>query len=210
MSFGHYFIVFIQKINSIPIISNNFSKYQSIKSVVMKKLCVFMFVLVMLFPVYSQENGFEEYYEYNDLPAVVLKKAGDQFSVYYPDNSNPDSRVLELENKFISYKIDNDFQGKESYLLLLEIEDGFLSATFNAKGKLVSVVEKFENVKLPEKIRNSLAQKFPEWEMLKDRFLYVQKHGKIKRKEYKIIMKKDNKIKRVVVNEDGVIIRGKS
>jgi len=176
----------------------------------MKKLCVCVFVIGMMFPMFAQEKGLEEYYESNDLPAVVLKKAGDEFSVYYPDNSNPDSRVLELENKFIGYKIDNEFQGKESYLLLLEIEDGFLSATFNEKGKLISVVEKFENVKLPEKIRISLAENFPEWKMIKDKFLYVQKRGEIKRKEYRIIMKNGKKVKRVTVNEDGVIIRGKS
>lgn len=175
----------------------------------MKKLCVCLLVIGMMFPIYAQENGMEEYYESNDLPAVVLKKAGDEFSVYYPDNSNPDSRVLELENKFISYKIDNDFQGKESYLLLLEVEDGFLSATFNEKGKLVSVVEKFENVKLPEKIRKSLAKNFPEWKMMKDKFLYVQKRGEVKRKEYKIIMKNNNKVKRVTLNTEGEIIRGK-
>jgi len=176
----------------------------------MKNLCVFLFVLGMMFPVCAQEQGMEYYYESNDLPAVVLKKAGDEFSVYYPDNSNPDSRVLELENKFISYKIGNQFQGKESYLLLLEIEDGFLSATFNAKGKLISVVEKFENVKLPEKIRNSLAEKFPEWKMMKDKFIYVQKRGEIKRKEYRIIMKNGKKVRRITVNEDGKIIRGRS
>ena len=176
----------------------------------MKKLCLYLFVMGIIFPICAQEYGMEDYYESNDLPAVVLKKAGDEFSVYYPDNLNPDSRVLELENKFISYKIDNEFQGKESYLLLLEIEDGFLSATFDRNGKLVSVVEKFENVKLPEKVRKSLAEKFPEWKMMKDKFLYVQKHGEIIRKEYKIIMKNDKKVRRITVNEDGVIIRGKS
>ena len=173
----------------------------------MKKLCVYLFIVGMMFPVCAQEQGFEEYYESNVLPAVVLKKAGNEFSVYYPDSTNPDSRVLELENKFIGYKIDNDFQGKESYLLLLEIEDGFLSATFNEKGKLISVVEKFENVKLPEKIRASLAEKFPEWKMMKDKFLYVQKYGKIKRKEYRIIMKNGKKVRRITVNEEGEIIR---
>jgi hypothetical protein len=43
---------------------------------------------------------------------------------------------------------------------------------------------------------------------VKDKFLYVQKNGEIKKKEYKIIMKKYNKIKRLVVNELGEVIRG--
>jgi len=171
---------------------------------------MYLLIIGLGFPVFAQEKQSDDFYESHELPAVVLKKAGDEFSVYYPDNSNPDSRVLRLENKFISYKIDNDFQGNTEYLLLLEVEGGVLSATFNEKGKLVSVVEKFENARLPEKIRVKLASEYPEWNLIKDKFLYVQKMGEIKRKEYKIIMKKDNKIKRIVVDEDGTIIRGKS
>jgi len=176
----------------------------------MKKLCMYLLIIGLGFPVFAQEKQSENFYESNELPAVVLKKAGDEFSVYYPDISNPDSRVLKLENKFISYKIENDFQGKTDYLLLLEVEGGVLAATFNKKGKLISVVEKFENARLPEKIRVKLASEYPKWDLVKDKFLYVQKSGEVKRKEYKIIMKKDNKIKRIVVDEDGTIIRGKS
>lgn len=176
----------------------------------MKKLCMYLLIIGLGFPVFAQEKESDNFYESNDLPAVVLKKAGDEFSVYYPDNSNPDSRVLKLENKFIGYKIENDFHGVEEYLLLLEVEGGALTATFNKEGKLISVVEKFENARLPEKIREKLASDYPEWDLIRDKFLYVQKRGEIKRKEYKIIMKKENKIKRIVVNEDGVILRGKS
>jgi len=171
---------------------------------------MYLLIIGLGFPVFAQEKQSGDFYESNELPAVVLKKAGDEFSVYYPDSSNPDSRVLKLQNKFISYKIENDFQGKTDYLLLLEVEGGVLAASFNKKGKLISVVEKFENAKLPEKIRVKLASEYPEWDLVKDKFLYVQKSGEVKRKEYKIIMKKDNKIKRIVVNEDGTIIRGKS
>jgi len=174
----------------------------------MKTVCVYLLAIGMMFPVLAQENLYDELYESGELPAVVLKKAGEEFSVYYPDNSNPDSRVLALEKMFISYKLVANEDRLNSYLVLFELEDGFLSASFNEKGKLISVVEKFKNVKLPEKVRKSLAEKFPEWSLLKDKFLYVQKYGSVKIKEYKIIMKKGNKIRRVVVNEDGVIIRG--
>jgi len=178
------------------------------KQLVMKTVCVYLLVLGMIFPILAQENLYDELYESGELPAVVLKKAGEEFSVYYPDNSNPDSRVLALEKTFISYKLKAEEGKLESYLLLFELEDGFLSASFNEKGKLISVVEKFKNVRLPELVRKSLAKKFPEWSLVKDKFLYVQKNGTVKIKEYKIIMKKNNKIRRVVVNEDGVIIRG--
>jgi len=174
----------------------------------MKAVCVYLLALGMMFPTLAQENLYDELYESGELPAVVLKKAGEEFSVYYPDNSNPDSRIVELEKTFISYKLETEEGRLKSYLILFKLEDGVLTATFNEKGKLVSVVEKFENVRLPEAVRLSLAEKFPEWSLVKDKYLYVQKYGSVKMKEYKIIMKKDNKIRRVVVNEDGVIIRG--
>ena len=119
-------------------------------------------------------------------------------------------RVLKLENSFISYKLNKEFNGLSSYFFLFEVKDGVLAATFDENGKLLSVVEKFNNAKLPEIVRKSLADKFPEWILVKDKYLYVQKNGEVKRKEYKIIMKKGNKIRRIVVNEDGVIIRGRS
>ena len=174
----------------------------------MKKTCMYLLILGMMFPIFAQEKISDVFYESGELPAVVLKKAGEEFSVYYPDNSNPDSRVIELESSFISYNLGKDFEGHDSYLLVLEVEGGILSATFNDKGKLLSVVERFDNVKLPEKVRLNLATKYPEWSLVKDKFLYVQKNGEIKKKEYKIIMKKDNKIKRLVVNELGDVIRG--
>ncbi len=175
----------------------------------MKTACIYLLVLVFVFPSLAQEKLYEELYESRELPAVVLKNAGEEFSVYYPDSSSPDSRVVELERAFISYKLETENGKLKSYLFLFKLEDGYLSATFNERGKLTSVVEKFKNVRLPELVRESLAKEFPEWSLIKDKFLYVQKYGSVKIKEYKIIMKKGKKIRRVVLNEEGVIIKGK-
>jgi hypothetical protein len=160
----------------------------------------------LIYPALAQEKNYDELYESGELPAVVLKKAGEEFSVYYPDNKNPDSRVLALENSFITYNVDKEFDGTESYYILFEVEDGVLAATFNENGKLLSVVERFKNVRIPEKVRLSLAKKFPEWSLKSDKFVYVQKSGEVKRKRYKIIMKKNNKLRRIVVNEHGEIL----
>jgi len=176
----------------------------------MKTVCMYLLVLGFIFPSLAQERLYEELYESGELPAVVLKKAGEEFSVYYPDTNNADSRVIELEKKFISYKLETENGKLKSYLLIFELEDGFLSASFNEKGKLTSVVEKFKNVRLPELVRKNLAKKFPGWSLIKDKFLYIQKYGSVKVKEYKIIMKKGDKTRRLVVNEDGVILRGRS
>lgn len=176
----------------------------------MKTLCIHVLILLLTFSAFAQKNNFGEFFESGRLPEVVLKQAGEEFSVYYPDAKNSDSRIAEIEKTFISYDLGKDFEGYESYLLLFKIDNGYLAAEFNEKGKLLSVVEKFKNSRLPEKVRISLAEKFPDWKLIKDRYLYVQKDGSVTRKEYKIIMQKDNKIRRVIVNDKGDILRGKS
>lgn len=174
----------------------------------MRTVCMYLLVLGMIIPGLAQEKLFDELYESGELPAVVLKKAGEEFSVYYPDSKNPDSRVFQLQSSFISYDLEDKFEGQDSYLVLFEVEDGALAATFNEKGKLLSVVERYKNAKLPEKVRASLSEKFPDWRMIKDKFVYVQRNGEVKRKHYKVIMKKNNSLRRVTVNDQGELIRG--
>jgi hypothetical protein len=78
-----------------------------------------------------------------DLPAVVIKRIGADFSVYIPDN-HPDKDVRRLEEKFIAYDIGTDYEGAESYLLIMQTKNSSLSATYNGKGKLIRVVEKYK------------------------------------------------------------------
>ncbi len=175
----------------------------------MKNVCMYLLIMGFILPIMSQEKSAEVFYESGKLPEVVLKKAGEEFSIYYPDYSNPDSRVQKLESEFISYDLGKDFEGHDEYLLILEVEDGMLAATFDDTGKLLSVVERYQNARLPAKVQKSLAKKFPEWTMVKDKYVFVQRDGEIKRKEYKVILRKGNKVQRVVVNQEGEIIRGK-
>lgn len=174
----------------------------------MKKLMSLILLIGFVFGAYAQNDTYEELLESGSLPEIVLKKAGEEFSVYLPDK-HPDARVARLEDKFITYNLDDKIDGENSYYVILRVEGAMLAASFSAKGKLMSVVERYKHAKLPEIIRASLAKKFPGWSMVTDKYSYVQKQGRITKKEYKVIMKKDKKIKRVVVNELGEIIRGK-
>lgn len=74
-----------------------------------------------------------------NLTAVVIKSAGDVFSVYLPDrNTDPKQ---ELEDSFIACDLGKNYEGYDSYLVVMEIKGGSLSATYNENGKLISVVE---------------------------------------------------------------------
>jgi hypothetical protein len=57
-------------------------------------------------------------------------------------------KVRTLEDSFIAYDLGKNYEGYETYLVYMEIK-GSLSATYNENGKLISVIEKYKDVKLP-------------------------------------------------------------
>lgn len=143
-----------------------------------------------------------------ELPAVVIKSAGKDFSVYLPDR-NSDPTVREIEDQFIAYDLGRDFEGFDSYLVIMQTAKGSLTATYNQNGKLNSVVENYKNIKLPTAVIYSIYKAFPGWQIVNDKYLYSQKEGGIIKKEYNIQIKKDEKIRKLVVTPFGEIIKEK-
>lgn len=174
------------------------------------------FIIILLFlgvstTMYSQKKPQKEKEEGSmemiDLPEIVIKKAGADFSVYIPDK-NPDKSVRTLQEKFIAYDLGKDYEGSETYLLTMKLKKGILAATYNEKGKLIRVVENYKNVVLPSKVIFSVYKRFPEWTIVNDRFLYTQEEGDILKKQYNIKIKKGKEVRRLVVHSDGEIVRG--
>jgi hypothetical protein len=143
-----------------------------------------------------------------ELPAVVIKRVGSDFSVYLPDN-NPDKDVRRLQEKFIAYDLGKDYEGSETYLLVLETKKGSLAATYNEKGKLVRVVENYKNVKLPNAVMFSVYKKYPGWTIVNDKFLYTQEEGDILKKQYQLKIKKNKVTRKLTVRPNGDILKEK-
>lgn len=143
-----------------------------------------------------------------ELPGVVIKRVGNDFSVYIPDN-NPDQRVKLVEEKFIAYDLGKDAEGFEEYLVVMEVKNGSLTATYNENGKLVRVVESFKNVKLPSEVIYSIYRTYPGWSIVNDSFLYTQEDGDIINKQYNIKIKKDKEVVKLVVRPNGEILKAK-
>ncbi|PRZ28107.1 hypothetical protein [Flavobacterium granuli] len=142
-----------------------------------------------------------------NLPAVVIKSVGDDFSVYITDR-NSDPKVRKLQDRFIAYDLGKNLEGYETYLVYMEIKGGALTATYDEKGKLIRVVENYVNVKLPAKVFYSVYKNFPGWEIINDKYLYSQENGDILKKEYNLKIKKGNETKRLTVRPNGEIISG--
>lgn len=175
----------------------------------MKTFIITLLFLGLTIPSYSQEKMKKDkdgMVDIEELPAVVIKKAGEDFSVYIPDN-HPDKDVRELEKKFIAYDIGKDYENYENYLLVMETKTGTLSAKYNDKGKLIGVVENYENIRLPKEVIYSVYKSYPDWKIVKDKYLYTQKEGDVLKKQYHLRIKKDKEIRTLTVRANGEIIK---
>ncbi|WP_338645929.1 hypothetical protein V5J73_11215 [Flavobacterium sp. KS-LB2] len=172
----------------------------------MKALIIILFLSVTMAS-YSQETS-KGKIKIEELPGVVIKRVGTDFSVYIPDN-NPDQRVRTVEEKFIAFDLGKDAEGFEEYLVVMEVKNGSLTATYNENGKLIRVVEEFKNVKLPGEVIYSIYRTYPGWSIVNDSFLYSQADGDVIKKQYNIKIKKDKETMKLVVRPNGEILKAK-
>jgi hypothetical protein len=176
----------------------------------MKSFIIALLLLGLTTTSYSQDKTKKDVEEgiikMEELPAVVIKRVGTDFSIYLPDN-NPDQDVRRMEEKFIAYDIGKDYEGYENYLLLMETKDGSLSATYNENGKLIRVVENYKNVRLPNEVIYSVYRTYPDWTIVNDKYLYTQEEGDILKKQYNLKIKKDKQTLRLTVRPNGDILK---
>ncbi len=172
----------------------------------MKLLFCYLALFGLSFVSYSQ-NVIEDELDSNQLPAIVIKSAGKDFSVYVPDK-NPDSKVQQMQEEFVGYSLGKDAEGYDEYLVIFEADGASLAATYNENGKLIRVVEKYDNVKLPRQVIFSVYKSFPGWTIVKDKFLYSQSDGDVIKKQYNLKIKKDDEVKKLVIQPNGEILAG--
>lgn len=175
----------------------------------MKAFIIIVAFLGMSITSFSQDkkvkNNEEGTMKAVELPEIVIKTAGKDFSFYLPDK-HPDPNVKKLEDEFIAYNIGTDYEGYDSYLVVFEGKKGTLSATYNANGKLTGVVENYKNIQLPAPVIYSIYKSYPGWKIVNDKYLYSQEDGDIIKKEYNLKIKKDKETINLKVNPKGEII----
>lgn len=140
-----------------------------------------------------------------ELPEVVIKNAGKDFSVYFPDKTS-DPTVRQLQEKFIAYNLGKDYAGYDNYLVIMESKNGTLTATYNENGKLVHVIENYKDIKLPSAVIYAVYKNYPDWEIVNDKFTYSQVEGKVDKKEYTVKLKKDREVVKLSIKSDGEIV----
>jgi hypothetical protein len=172
----------------------------------MKSFIIILLFLGLTSSSYSQDETEKGKMKIEELPGVVIKRIGSDFSIYIPDN-NPDQSVKAVEEKFIAYDLGKENEGYEEYLLIMEGKNGSLAATYDEKGKLTRVVEDFRNVKLPSQVIFSVYRTYPQWSIVNDRFLYTQEEGDVIKKQYNLKIKKGKETRKLVVRPNGEILK---
>lgn len=176
----------------------------------MKSIICLLVVVGFALTGYSQDKNAmrDESMSLKKLPEIVIKRAGNDFSVYLPEYENQDEKIKKLQESFIAYDLGKDYEGFENYLVTMRVKDGSLVATYNENGKLTRVVEKYDNVKLPMDVIYGVYKTYPGWKITNDKYLYSQEDGDITKKQYNLKLTKDKETKKIVVNSKGEILKG--
>jgi hypothetical protein len=165
----------------------------------MKKFIVGLFVLGLASPLFSQVVKTEE------LSEVVVMAVNYKY-LNQVDNTEAAIPVKMLERKAAAYDVtsqdyyQDDF---EFYTVSFYIPDGKLVAVYDAEGKIIRTIEKFNNVNLPDAVKKSVLKRYPNWSIVKDVYRVSYAETKGAKKTYKLKLVNGDKVLRIKMNEDG-------
>lgn len=170
----------------------------------MKTLITGLLVIGLTSLGFSQSGGIEQV----NLSEVDITPLNLTYLNQVQDEDTP-TEVKRLENKASRYDITEApiFDKKfEAYEVIFKDSDGKIVATYDENGKILSSLERFKDVLLPEKVRNSLYKNFPGWALHTDTYLVSYYADHSVKKVYKIQLRKDGKRKNLKVDVQGNII----
>ena len=154
---------------------------------------------------YSQDNGVQPV----ELEEVNISPLNLTYLNAVQDHDTP-TPAKELENFASRYDITKDpifDRNFEAYEVIFKETGGRIVATYDQQGKILSSLEKFENIALPAPVRNTIFQNFPGWTVHKDSYLVSYwLDGEVK-KIYKVQVRKDNKRKNLKMDRLGNFIK---
>ena len=165
----------------------------------MKKFIIGLFVIGLTSQVFAQVSKVEK------LSEVVVTAINYKY-LNAIDSKEVAIPIKMLERKAAAYNVqDADFYSDdyEFYTVSFYIPDGKIVAAYNSEGEVIRTIERFNNVKLPTAVRNAVAERFPNWIVVKDayRVTYVQDKGA--NKSYKLKLKNGEKTMRVKIDDTG-------
>lgn len=171
----------------------------------MKKTIITLVLIGFAFQSYAQDVLFEEKIKKEEVPEIVVVSVEKDF----PDFEVEEYTAVPVEfieedvivNRGI--KSNDDYN---TYQITLKNKNEKMTATYTKDGKLISTFAYGKNVLLPKAVRDIVATAFPKWVFIEDTYKMVSYNNGKKNERYKVIIKKGNEMKKVIVDASGNII----
>jgi hypothetical protein len=126
------------------------------------------------------------------------------------DNKQMAEPVKFLERKVAEYDVKNSEYYDEDYkdyTISFYIPEGYILASYDKDGRLLSTAEKFKNIAVPAAVAEAVAKRFPEWSIAGDVYRVNYENDKGAKKVWKLLLKNGDKRLKVITNEKGEFIR---
>lgn len=120
--------------------------------------------------------------------------------VYGEFDSDP---LAFVKNRFdINKVIEENQDDYDAYRVDFRTTKGHLLANFNKNGDLISSIQKFKNVRLPEEARLKILQEYRNAAILENKYFASTKGWDIQKEFYKVKIKDGDKTRRVKINKE--------
>ncbi len=156
-------------------------------------------LIILLFALSSQV-----YSQVTELKEVVITAVNYKY-LNSVDSEDTDVSVQLLEEKVAMHQLKDSnlyYDDYDTYHITFYIPDGKILAAYDNEGKLIRTIEKFKNVKLPMKVRDAIAKRYPNWSMVEDVYR-VNYHKGVVKKQYKVTLKNGDETMKVKLDEKG-------
>ena len=166
----------------------------------MKKLVFGLFVIGLTTQMYSQITKTEE------LSEVTVYATNYKYLNDMDTKEEASLPVAMLQRKVAAFNVkDSEFyqDDYDLYHINFFIPEGKILAAYDADGKLIRTAERFKNINLPNAVRESVLERFPEWTITKDIYLVNYHEDKGVSKKYKLKLENGDQVLRVKVDEMG-------
>ncbi len=171
----------------------------------MKKTILTLVLAGFAIQSYAQDLLFEAKIKKEEVPEVVIAAVEKDF----PDFVVDEYTAVPLEFIEEDVIVDRNIKSNDDYdtfQISLSNKNEKLTATYSKDGKLISTFAYGKNVLLPKTVRDAVAKAFPKSIFVEDTYKMVSYTNGKKNERYKVIIKKGNEMKKVVVDASGNII----
>jgi len=171
----------------------------------MKKVIIVLVFLGFALQSNAQDLLFEAKVKKEKVPAAIVESVQEDFPGYVVEEYSAipieyiDEDIIVDRN----IKSDNDY---DTFLVKMNQKNETITATYNKEGKLINTSAYGKNVVLPVSVTKAVIRAFPGWIIEKDNYKMVSYNNKLKKELYKVLIKKANERKKVLVDASGNIL----